>query len=167
MTTTPRFPHLAACILTVCLAWSIGPAVSEAKGPQPKPDFTLSVFTPEWDWCCWGDYPVGTFSATGLIDDSGDVYYLGSFRDIYDNYWNQCLFVGLHGSFEAALPARPENHAEYAFELFNGTDAYVGLHAAGTAKATTKRSFWQEEKGNKVKEYYLDVSWKMEGFLLP
>jgi hypothetical protein len=170
MSASPRIRRLTAGILALSLIWAVGPAAADAKGPAPEPDFTLSVFTEGWDWADVIAGPVGSFNLTGVINDAGDVYYLGSYDDATGDLWHQCLFVGVFGSFETALPARPENRCEYPFELSGGTDAYVGLNAAGITKARTRESFfWYDDDltAKKWKWTYLDVSWMMEGFLDP
>jgi hypothetical protein len=82
MTASPPPRYLAASVLALSLAWAIGPAVADAGGPQPKPDFTIQTHEtltvdelgPGWE---------GTWSMNGVVEDSGFVTVVHSGISIY------------------------------------------------------------------------------------
>lgn len=152
---------------TMVMLLLLGPLTAAAKGPQPGPDFVVvaEVSASEWVAGTW----VGTFSTSGIIEDSGDVCLVESFFESDGSLWQVYEFVGADGSFQSALRVRPLPHQNdsFLFEIVGTGGDYADLYGAGTATGHThEKCYWvRDEPLYKDKDCTYTVDWTLDAYV--
>ncbi|MHC4406645.1 MAG: hypothetical protein ACYTG0_44040 [Planctomycetota bacterium] len=130
MTVLPPPRYLAPGVLALALAWAVGPSVADAKGPRPKPDYTIkahedSIYFDGLDW-----HLEGTWTIAGIVQDSG--VFQG---EALVHFWNTLTFEGELGSF--TIWYHPWDDQYDLFVVGGGTGVYEILNSSsGTFRAT-------------------------------
>ena len=152
---------------TAAVLMSVAALTAAAKGPPSEADFVVLAELSASDWVS-GTW-VGTFSTSGIVEDSGDVYLVASGTESDGSFWQVYEFVGAAGSFQSALPIRPlpDHRDAHPIEIVGTGGAYVDLYAVGTANGRTHRScHWvRDEPLYRGKVCTYTVDWTIEAYV--
>jgi hypothetical protein len=151
-------------VTAVLMLSGMAPLIANAKGPQPKSDIVLEAQVNPVEW--QSGALVGSFNVSGLLEDSGDVYYVDAVVESDGTIWNVYEFVGTSGSLQTTLPAFPDKNESYPFELLGTEGAYLDLYAAGTAEGrTSKKCHWVFGSLYHGRECIYTTSWALNAFV--
>lgn len=152
--------------LTAAVLMSLAAITASAKGPRSGADLIVQaeLSASEWISGTW----VGTFSTSGIVEDSGDVRLVDSFFDSDGALWQVYEFVGADGSFQSAMPIRPlpDHRDSHLIEIVGTEDAYADLYAVGTASGRTKKTcYWVRDPLYSGRVCTYTVDWTLEAYL--